>query len=449
LIVTCPDRIHAEQLLVFLREVDVPPIQVKIDCLISEVYADNTMDWETNLEIQNLLGGDVDVKGMMPGAAIRDIARQKFGVKGGYVYQLDKPGHQVSTLVDMLQSRGYLKILMSPQLEVVNGQKAMIKTMDLQPLDQISSIHPATGVVSFSREFASIIDSMEIVPHVYSDGTIGLETKAVIGSKSTPEGVKQLPIVTRREIDIKENRIRSGESLVIGGIQKTEQRSVIRGVPFFKDLPLIGILFSSKDFEERGKEVLFIITPTISTGGVPSEEIVNELRRMHKPVKQEGVFEKVTDPFGNKAYTGLVEEEATRAEVERIKAEMEKAEAERRVRALEAKLAQTSGASEAYRGRADSATAAEKAAAGDLDAEKQKAAAAVADRDKVVAENQKKMEAAKATAAEAQKVKTDTEAEIAEWMKAQGIKPKEKPAAPAPAPDAKPAAPAPPAAPAQ
>ncbi len=436
LIVTCPDRKHAEQLVGFLREVDVPPIQIKIDCLISEVYADHTMDWESSMEIQNLFGKDIQVEGMLPGAAIRDIARQKFGLKAGTIYQEDQPGHRVSALVDMLVSRGYLKILMNPQLEVLNGQKAMIKTMDLQPLDQISSINQTTGVATFRREYANIIDSLEIIPQVFADGTIGLQTKAVIGSKSTPEGVKQLPIVTRREIDIKENRVRSGESLVIGGIQKTEQRSVVRGIPFFKDLPLIGILFSSKDFEERGKEVLFIITPTISTGGLPNEEILAELRLQHKPMKQEGVFEKLTDPFGDKAYTGLVEEEATRAEVERIKAEMDKAEAERRVRVLEDKLAQTSHVGEAFRGRADSATTAEKVAADSLEAEKQKAAAAIAERDKVVAENQKKMEAAKAAAAEAQKTKKDTEAEIAEWMKAHGIKPAEKPATPAPAPGA-------------
>jgi organic radical activating enzyme len=341
----------------------------------------------------------------------------------------------------MLVSRGYLKILMSPQLEVINGQKATIKTMDLQPLDQISNVNQTTGVVSFSREYAQIIDSMEIIPHVFSDGTIGLETNAIFGSKSTPEGVKQLPIVTRREINIKENRIRNGESLVIGGIQKTEQRSVVRGIPFFKDLPLIGILFSSKDFEERGKEVLFIITPSISTGGEPNEEILAELRHKHQAMKQEGIFEELSDPFGHKAYTGLVEEEATRAEVDRIKAEMDKAEAERQVKALEDKLTQTSTVNETYRSRAESATTAEKTATTALEAEKQKAAAAIADRDKVVAENQKKMEAAKAAAAEAQKGKKDTETEIAEWMKAHGIKPQEKPPQPSPAPAPAPAPP--------
>jgi Flp pilus assembly secretin CpaC len=447
-IVTCPAKVQAQQVLEFLQMVDVPPIQVRVDCLISEVYADHTLDWETRMEIQNLLGTNVNLSGKLPGAALRDLARSSFGMKTGYVsggtwdpigqkFIVEDPGHLVGVLMDMLQSRGYLKILMSPQLEIVNGQTASIRTEENVVLDNISTIDPITGDPFYYPERILIVDSLEVTPSVFADNSIGLKTAALISSKSTPEGVKQVSIATQRRVEVAENRIRLGESLVIGGITKVEQRSVTRGIPGLKDLPLVGFLFSSKDFEERGKEVLFILTPTISTGGVPNEQILAEIRRKQKPIKQEGVFEKVSDPFGGKAYTDLVEEEATRAEVGRIQAEMGRAEAERRVRSLEGKLAETSQAGQQYRDRTMTAAQKQQATTTVLQAETQKAATAVAEKDKVVAENQKKMEAAKATTAESKK----TEAEIAEWMKSQGIKPKEKPAPPAPAPAA-PAAPA-------
>nr|MBC8217018.1 hypothetical protein [Planctomycetota bacterium] len=59
LIVRCPNMGEAEGVLDFLYETDVPPIQVKISCLISEIYADKTLDWETSIEITNLLGEGV------------------------------------------------------------------------------------------------------------------------------------------------------------------------------------------------------------------------------------------------------------------------------------------------------------------------------------------------------------------------------------------------------
>ena len=128
------------------------------------------------------------------------------------------------------------------------------------------------------------MDSLKVTPHVFADGYIGMNTEVVIGSRNTPEGVKQVSIITERTIKNEENRIRQGQSMIIGGIKKVEQSSVVRGVPFLKDIPILGVFFSSKDFEERGKEILFILTPTISNYGIPNREMVELLREStHRP----------------------------------------------------------------------------------------------------------------------------------------------------------------------
>lgn len=342
LIVRCPSVSDAEQVLEFLENSDVPPVQIRIDCLISEVYADHTMDWETTLQIENLLGEGISAGGKVvdgellpafPGAALRDAARDTFGLKVGVSRE------NFQTLVDLLVSRGYLKILMNPTLEVVNGQTAKIETTEHVPLDEISNVHPTTGVITTSTSYVDVIDSLEITPYVFADGYIGLKTEAVIGSKSTPEGVKQTPIVTERKVKNSENRIRQGESLIIGGITKTEKRSVIRGVPFLKEIPILGVLFSSKDFEERGKEVLFILTPTISNYGIPNEEMVDEIRHRHNPaIKEKSLTEHLTNPFSDKSYIELVEEEATQAEMGRTKVRLEMTYARRQIEMLTAEL---------------------------------------------------------------------------------------------------------------
>ena len=98
----------------------------------------------------------------------------------------------------------------------------------------------------------------------------------------------QTAIITERSIDVEENRIAPGDSLVIGGMRKSEERSVVRGVPFFKDIPIFGVLFSSKDYEEKATEIIFILTPTISSGGIPNAEMLDEIRGKHSSVKYEG-----------------------------------------------------------------------------------------------------------------------------------------------------------------
>lgn len=338
LIINCPTREETETVLEFLKQVDVPPIQVKIDCLVSELYADVTMDWETTIMIEDLFGEKITLGGKtvkdvllpaFPGASLRDEARELIGLKVGIAR------HEFRALVDLLISRGYLKILMNPVLEVVNGETAYIEARDFVPLPK--EVTTKELLPYMTTEYQWVVDSLRITPHVFADGYIGLETEVQIGSKSTPEGVKQIPIITERKVQNKENRIRQGESLIIGGIRKSERRSVIRGVPFLKDIPLLGILFSSKDFEERAKEVIFIITPTISTGGIPNKEMVEEIRKKHRqPVVPEALHETILEPFGLGAREKEQQRKAMAVEQARIGAKAEKAKTLRTVREAKA-----------------------------------------------------------------------------------------------------------------
>lgn len=361
LIARCPAREDADAILELLEMVDVPPIQVKIDCIISEVYADKTLDWQTTILIQKLFGEDIwagptaepygtsvselleeaETLAAFPGASLRELSRAKMGLKVGYVEQ-----GKYTALVDILDSQGYLKILMNPTLEVVNGKTAKISSMQHVPLQDVY-IRGLSGTdwMESKKEYIDVVDSLEITPHVFADGYIGLETSIILGSKMTPEGIKQLGIVTKKEIENKENRIRQGESLVIGGIRKTEKRDVIRGVPFLKDIPILGILFSGKDFEERVVETIFILTPTISTGGRPNKEMVEDIKRKHQTPSSDGLGEIITDPFGHKAREREQQRKDEEAEQSRIDAQAEKAlarhaarEATERAKRAEAEL---------------------------------------------------------------------------------------------------------------
>ncbi len=321
LIVRCPAREDADAVLELLEMVDVPPIQVKIDCLISEVYADFTFDRETTIAIENLFGESIAMKpgglpfganvqelineggGLLPafpGASLRELIRARMGLNIGYL----STASAFTALVDLLESRGYLKILMNPILETVNGKTAMVKSTQHVPLQTVTKFIPV-NVGEYAPqteiEYIDVIDSLEITPHVYADGYIGLETSILLGARNTPDGVKQVPIITKKEITSKENRIRPGESLIIGGMRKTVEFGVVRGVPILKDIPLIGFLFSGEDTEQRAVETVFILTPTYSTGGRPKKEVMEEIRKKHEPASPRGLQKTITDFFGDKS----------------------------------------------------------------------------------------------------------------------------------------------------
>lgn len=420
LIARCPAKADVDAVLEVLQETDVPPVQVKINCIISEIYADKTLDRQTSLQIQDLFGEDIwmgasgqkfgqdvaklveegDVIPAFPGASIRELGRAKMGLKIGYWSEK----HNFLALVDLLESKGYLKILMNPTLEVVNGKTATVMSSQHVPLQE-TYITGGTvpNWVESKMEYVDVVDSLKITPHVFADGFIGLETDILLGSKLTPEGVKQLPIITKKEIENKENRIRQGESLVIGGIRKSEKRDVVRGVPGLKDIPGLGLLFSSRDFEERVVETIFILTPTISTGGVPRTGMTEDVKRKHEPPAPTDANEALADPFGFKARERELQQKTLQAEEARLQAEKEKAQARSDVREAQAQTQRAKTEAETARAKLDQLTA---------EAEKIKAAA-----DKAIADAN-----AVKTAAEKAKSEADAKTKAAEKAKEQAGK---------------------------
>jgi len=350
LIIECKDDNQADETLEYLNIIDVPPIQVNIDCIVLQRFADVTMDWETKLKIEDILGedksgGGLSVKGKepewlaFPGGRLRAGEREHFGLNFGYLYgKEEKP--EIEAIIDVLVSRGYMKILMNPSLETVNGQTATVTSME-------EARHEKTvekpGVMSYNlTEYVPVVDLLKVTPHVFADGSIGLETSVKLGAASKPRGVAQVSVITEQSVEMQENRIAPGDSLVIGGIRKSERRSVVRGVPFFKDLPIIGILFSSKDFEESATEIIFILTPTISSGGVDYAEMVEDIRGKHSiPKYKKGLEQAITDPFGLSRYSEAVEEKAAEAEFERLKSQLQEAQAKEELEVVRQKLLET------------------------------------------------------------------------------------------------------------
>jgi hypothetical protein len=337
LIIQCPDMEEAKKILDFLRLTDVPPIQVNIDCIVLERFADVTMDWETTLLVENFLGEGITVNETMPGASLRESKRSTFGSEIGYWKNKGVEGHQVRAAVDMLISRGYLKVLMNPAIETVNGKTASIVSKEYAPIEKVVTTQN-TEPYSLT-DYTWVQDTLTVTPQVYADGSIGLKTEIKIGSRSKPEGVVQQSIITERSTNVAENRIKPGDSLVIGGIRKSEQRSVIRGVPFFEDIPIIGILFSSKDYEEKGTEIIFILTPSISGNGIKNPTMTADIRQKFKsPELNPGLQSVITDPFSGSIYTEHVEKKAKEAEYQRITTEIENARAEEEIGLLKEEL---------------------------------------------------------------------------------------------------------------
>jgi Flp pilus assembly secretin CpaC len=431
----CKDDTQASAVEDYLRHLDVPPVQVNVDCLILERFGDVTTDWESSIMIQNFLGegitlgearGSFNNSGALtnlnpafPGASLRETERAKFGMDFGYWHNKGVPGHQIRALVDVLISHGYLKVLLNPTLETVNGQKATVTIKDYAPTQKVQLGQGNNNEVYNITEYVWVENTLTVTPFVYSDGSIGLATDIKIGSRSKPEGVVQRTIITERSINVAENRVLPGQSLIIGGMRKSEKRSVIRGIPFFKDLPLVGILFSSKDFEEKGTEIIYILTPSISSGGQDNARVVQNIRAKHAdPDYKMGFKEILTEAFDSGIYGTMVEKQAADAELKRMQAELDREQAIERADTERLRANQIAAEAAAIRQKADQLKARAQKATDEAQKASEEAAAAATQTD---ADRQRALELQQlkdATAAQAQQAQQQAEQAALEAVQA-------------------------------
>jgi flagellar biosynthesis GTPase FlhF len=269
------------------------------------------------------------------------------------------------------------------------------------PVDTITMRSTVSDYLESRTEYEDVVDSLEITPHVFADGYIGLETDIVLGARNTPDGVKQVPIITKKEITNKENRIREGESLIIGGMRKTADFGVIRGVPILKDLPLIGFLFSGEDTEKRAIETVFILTPTISTNGRPKQEVMADVQRKHDPTARTDLGDLMSDPFGFKARQR--DQEAKLQEAEHARLEARAVEAQAHIDVQQANVRAEKAEEELEKVKNDAAQA-----SADAEAKAKEAEAAMAKAKELQAAAEKAKAEADAKAKAAQKAQEDS-----------------------------------------
>lgn len=178
------------------------------------------------------------------------------------------------------------KILASPSLVSLDGQKAVIK-LTRSYLYQ-SSVDSDGNATLTEQETGP---SLEITPRIGRDGFITLKLKIsageIIGFHKS--GMSESPETSKREIDTSV-RVRDGELFVIGGLYSDSWNKNVVRVPVLGYVPLIGELFTSRSESRVNSELAFIVVPYILdlpgenmeegsfSGGAPLAEVIYEGR---------------------------------------------------------------------------------------------------------------------------------------------------------------------------
>jgi len=139
-------------------------------------------------------------------------------------------------------------------LALVDNTPASIKQGLAYPYNKLDADGNTT------TEWKDIALELEVTPHITPDDRVSMK----ISVKNNELGAiinRETSFTTKEAYT--ELLVDDGDTIVIGGIRKTRKVTGESGVPFVKNIPLLGWLFKTKAKSEDLEELLIFVTPRI------------------------------------------------------------------------------------------------------------------------------------------------------------------------------------------
>jgi len=167
-------------------------------------------------------------------------------------------------VIDALAQDNLAHMLAEPNLTVMSGQPASFQVGGEFPIP----VGQSQGQVTI--EFKKYGISLAFLPTVFSEGRINLRVSPEVSQLTNQGSVQlaagnttiQIPALTVRRAETSVE-LGSGQSFVIAGLLQDSGTEGITGLPFLKDIPVLGALFRSAAYQRNETELVIMVTPYI------------------------------------------------------------------------------------------------------------------------------------------------------------------------------------------
>jgi type II secretory pathway component GspD/PulD (secretin) len=168
---------------------------------------------------------------------------------------------QLTAVLSMLKSRGDTKFLARPRVLALNNETARIEISADTAIGTSEANVVDTQTVIQEAERAETGITLEVTPQINRDGFIIMSIKPKVIRPLASEFFPGTYVDTHERSAETTVMVKDGESVVIGGLLKTDDQETRRKVPFLGDIPLLGLLFQKKELQSTNSELVIFITP--------------------------------------------------------------------------------------------------------------------------------------------------------------------------------------------
>ena len=263
-----------------LKRLDISPIQVLIEASIIEVTLSDDLEYG----LQWLFSGGAPGK-LNGSGAISSVAGGVLGAaKSGFSYSLTNSAGNIRAVLNALAGKSLVKVISSPSVMVLDNHTATITVGNQQPVKTATTVATA-GVTTESIQYKDAGVSLTVTPSVTAGNMVTMDMNQMVTDVGNIDAATGQRAFLQRQITSKV-AVRSGESLVLGGLIRDNNTSGSSGLPLLSSLPVVGALFGTQTSASARTELLVVLMPRVLRADQDLREISNELRDRMKGIDQ-------------------------------------------------------------------------------------------------------------------------------------------------------------------
>ena len=253
-----------------LRKLDVVATQVLIEASIVEVTLTDGLEYGLEWAFDNNLGGGDTGRGVL------DLGGGLGSNVPGFSYTVADSAGAVKAVVNALAEKSLINVISTPSVMVLDNHTAAIHVGDQQPVRNASTITTG-GNVQNSIQYKDTGVKLQVTPSVNDGGLVTLDIDQSITDVGPVDAATGQRSFLERNVSSR-IAIRSGESVVLGGLIRDNETQGRSGVPLLMDIPILGSLFSTKNSVASRTELLIFISPRVVEGLQDLRDLNSEMR---------------------------------------------------------------------------------------------------------------------------------------------------------------------------
>ena len=268
-----------------LKRLDVAPIQVLIEASIIEVTLNDNLQYGVEWLFKNSgIGGSgrnysgLGTLGSSTGAIGEGSLLSDAVSNGAFSYTIANGAGSLAARLQAVAGNTQVKMLSSPSVMVMDNHPAAISVGEQIPVkasDYISTTGSSYLTQNYQLKDTGVI--LNVTPSVNSGNMVSLQIdQAVVDTNGLDAATGQTKF-SNRQLTSK-LAVRSGESIVMGGLIKDKTEDSDTGIPLLKDIPILGKAFSNTTKKKGRTELLLVMTPRVVRTDVDVREVSEELR---------------------------------------------------------------------------------------------------------------------------------------------------------------------------